>query len=215
MSATFAIAYYSTYEHVYKLAQAVKRGADRVPNVDAQLYQIPETLPQDVLDKMHAPPKPANVPQFTPDVLTKVDGTLFGIPTRFGMMPAQLKAFFDSTGGQWAQGALRGKLAGTFFSTNTQHGGQESTAYVTLPFFAHHGMTYVPFGSGHPAVTSTREVIGGGFWGAGTVAGGDDVRPSPLELEIAEAQGEQFARAIWAHKRGEQELALLEKARAQ
>jgi NAD(P)H dehydrogenase (quinone) len=209
MSAQVTIAYYSTYQHVYKLAQAVKRGAERVENVKVDLYQIPETLSEEILAKMHAPSKPSHVPEFTIDAFTKADGILFGIPTRFGFMPAQLKTFFDSTGSVWTKGGLRGKLAGIFFSTNTQHGGQESTAFTTIPFFAHHGMTYVPFGNGHPSTTSTDEVIGGGPWGAGTVAAGEGERPSPLELEIAEAQGEQFARQVLVRKLGEAEFALL------
>lgn len=94
---------------------------------------------------MHAPAKP-DVPVITVDDLKEADGFLFGIPTRFGTMPAQIKSFLDATGGLWANGTLAGKFAGTFFSTASQHGGQETTAFTTVTYFAHHGMIYVPLG---------------------------------------------------------------------
>jgi NAD(P)H dehydrogenase (quinone) len=97
------------------------------------------------LTTLHAPAKP-DVPVITVDDLKEADGFLFGIPTRFGTMPAQIKSFLDATGGLWANGTLAGKFAGTFFSTASQHGGQETTAFTTVTYFAHHGMIYVPLG---------------------------------------------------------------------
>jgi NAD(P)H dehydrogenase (quinone) len=88
--------------------------------------KVPETLHEEVLGKMGAPPKP-DVPTITPQELTEADGILFGFPTRFGMMAAQMKAFFDATGGLWSEQSLAGKPAGIFFSTGTQGGGQETT----------------------------------------------------------------------------------------
>jgi len=79
-----------------------------------------------VLGKMGAPPKP-DVPVITPQELAEADGILFGFPTRFGMMAAQMKAFFDATGSLWREQSLAGKPAGIFFSTGTQGGGQETT----------------------------------------------------------------------------------------
>ena len=88
--------------------------------------QVPETLPEEVLGKMGAPPK-TDAPFITPDELAKADGVLFGFPTRFGMMAAQFKAFMDATGGLWKTQELAGKPAGIFYSTGSQGGGQETT----------------------------------------------------------------------------------------
>ena len=127
----------------------------------------------------------------------QADAYLFGIPTRYGTMPTQWKTFWDATGALWAKGALVGKLAGTFFSTASQHGGQETTALTTVTHFAHHGMVYVPIGFTHKNLTDNSEVIGGSPYGAGTIAGGDGSRqPSEKELEIALYQGEFFAKFV-------------------
>lgn len=89
--------------------------------------QVAETLSEDVLGKMHAPPKSDN-PIITPNELPEADGFIFGFPTRFGMMASQFKAFFDATGGLWRTQGLAGKPAGLFYSTGSQGGGQETTA---------------------------------------------------------------------------------------
>lgn len=139
---------------------------------------------------MHAPPKASDVPIITPDELAKADGILFGIPTRFGMLPAQMKAFFDSCGKLWYSGALKNKFVGTFFSTGVLGAGQETTAYTMIPFFAHQGMIYVTFGGKHKGIGDISQVHGGSSWGSGTLSGPDGSRqPSNLELEMAEAQG--------------------------
>lgn len=99
---------------------------------------MPETLPEDVLEKMHAAPKSSH-PIIKVEDLPKADGFVFGMPTRFGLMPAQMKAFFDATGGHWQAGALAGKPASLFFSTASQGGGQETTAMTTVTTLTHHG----------------------------------------------------------------------------
>ena len=111
---------------------------------------------------MHAPPKP-DYPIITPDILATYDAFLFGIPTRFGNFPAQWKAFWDSTGGLWASGALAGKYAGVFVSTAGPGGGQETTVYNSLSTLTHHGIIYVPLGYKHafPQLTNLEEVHGG------------------------------------------------------
>ncbi|KAI7824453.1 NAD(P)H:quinone oxidoreductase, type IV, partial [Kickxella alabastrina] len=199
MSATkpkIFVIYYSTYGHVHTLAQAVTKGLLKSDAVDVELYQIAETLTDDVLDKMHAAPK-SNLPIITPEKLAEADGFLLGFPTRFGVAPAQVKAFFDSTGKLWSSGALVGKPAGIFFSTGSQHGGQESTAYSFLPHFVHHGIIYVPLGYASPLMFDNSSVIGGSAWGAGTIAGPDgSLQPKAQELEIAETQGANFARVV-------------------
>jgi NAD(P)H dehydrogenase (quinone) len=120
--------YYSTYGHVATLAEEIQRGAASVTGVEVTLWQVPETLSGEALAKMGAPPKRAGVPAISPAELVEADGVLFGFPTRFGMLPAQLKAFLDSTSDLWCEQRLAGKPAGIFCSTGCQGGGQETTA---------------------------------------------------------------------------------------
>lgn len=193
-----AIIYYSTYGHVAALARAVKRGIDAVDGVEGVLYQVPETLSPEILAKMHAPPKADDVPIATNDVLVEADGFVFGFPTRFGMMAAQMKAFFDATGGLWQKGALAGKAAGLFTSTASQGSGQETTILTAITQLAHHGMIYVPagYGAGEAMFTLT-EAKGGSPWGAGTFAGPTGARqPSDIELLQAEFQGKNVAGVV-------------------
>ncbi|KAF1331316.1 Nad quinone oxidoreductase, partial [Globisporangium splendens] len=188
-----AIVYYSTYGHIAKMAETIKEGVESVEGVTAEIYQVPETLPEEVLTLIHAPPKKDH-PIVTPDVLKEADGILFGFPTRFGSFPSQVKSFLDSTGGLWQTGALVGKPAGIFFSTGTQGGGQETTAFTTLTYLAHQGLTFVPLGCRSPLLFNFEEIHGGSPWGAGTYAGPDGSRqPSKLELDVAKVQGESFA----------------------
>jgi NAD(P)H dehydrogenase (quinone) len=116
------------------VAKSVLKGVE-AGGAEARLIQVPETLSQDVLAKMHAPAKDQSVPTISfggpggentvtlEDALVNCDGILFGFPTRFGGMPAQVKAVWDATGGLWMKGALVGKPIGVFFSTGTQAGG--------------------------------------------------------------------------------------------
>lgn len=145
---------------------------------------------------MHAAPKPTDIPVLTdPKELEKYDAYLFGVPTRYGNMPAQWKTFWDRTGHQWQSGGFFGKYAGLFVSTGTPGGGQESTNIAMMSTLAHHGIIYVPLGyaSTFAQLTNLDEVRGGSPWGAGTFAGPTGARqPTKLELELAEAQGKQF-----------------------
>mmetsp|Transcript_5980 Transcript_5980/g.10627 ORF Transcript_5980/g.10627 Transcript_5980/m.10627 type:complete len:252 (-) Transcript_5980:318-1073(-) len=195
-----AIIYYTTYGHVKAMADKVKEGVDSVDGCEGVLYQVPETLPEEVLKKMGAPPKPSD-PVITHDKLDELvnaDGVLFGIPTRFGMMSAQMKAFFDSTGGLWFAGKLVGKPAGIFFSTGSQGGGQETTALTAVTQLAHHGMIYVSTGFAFsPEMFNYKEVHGGSAYGAGTIAGSDGSRqPSEYELKYAFYQGSYMATTV-------------------
>lgn len=133
--------------------------------------RVPETLPEEVLQKMHAPPKDPNIQTLEdPSVLESYDAFLIGIPTRYGNFPAQFKAFWDRTGGQWQRGAFWGKYVGAFVSTGTPGGGQESTIIAAMSTFAHHGMIYVPLGykTVFPILADLSEARGGSPWGAGT-----------------------------------------------
>ncbi|KAK8946865.1 hypothetical protein KSP39_PZI007010 [Platanthera zijinensis] len=185
--------YYSMYGHVEKLAEEIKKGANSVEEVEAKLWQVPETLAEEVLEQMCAPPK-SDVPIITPNKLAEADGLLFGFPTRFGMMAAQFKAFLDSTGGLWRTQLLAGKPAGIFYSTGSQGGGQETTPLTAITQLAHHGMVFVPvgytFGAG---MFDMEELRGGSPYGAGTYAGDGYRIPTELELELAFHQGQYFA----------------------
>ncbi|CAM9012579.1 hypothetical protein WICANDRAFT_26357 [Wickerhamomyces anomalus NRRL Y-366-8] len=197
MAPKVAIIIYTLYGHVAKLAEAEKAGVEKAGG-QADIYQVPETLSDDVLKLLHAGAKP-NYPIATPETLEQYDAFLFGIPTRYGNFPAQWKAFWDSTGGLWAKGALYGKVAGVFVSTGTPGGGQEVTIVNSLSTLAHHGIIYVPLGykNAFPLLTNLEEVHGGSPWGAGSFAGGDGSRTaSKLELEVAEIQGSSFYETI-------------------
>lgn len=164
------------------------------------MVRIPETLSEEVLAKMHAPPKSADIPVLDdPAVLTQYDGFLLGIPTRYGNFPGQWKAFWDKTGGLWASGGLYGKFAGLFVSTASMGGGQESTAIAAMSTLTHHGIIYVPLGyaKSFAQLTDLSEVHGGSPWGAGTFAAADGSRQvSDKEKEIANIQGENFYKTV-------------------
>lgn len=196
MTKKILVLFYSMYGHIKKQADMVKAGIEAA-GCEAIVMQVPETLSEDVLAKMHAPPKSQDYKVFERadmDLLTEVDGIMFGIPTRFGIMPAQMKAFFDGLGGLWAKGALNGKMASCFFSTATLGGGQETTALTTIPVLTHLGMIYVPMGYTHPSMFSNSEVRGSSAYGAGMLADGDGSRQaSDTELALAKHHGEYFA----------------------
>ncbi|KAI5459534.1 minor allergen Alt a 7 [Mariannaea sp. PMI_226] len=190
------------YTHVRTLALAEKKGVEKAGGT-ADLFQIAETLPSEVLGKMGAPPKPTDAQVLSdPAVLEEYDAILFGIPTRYGNFPAQWKTFIDRTGKQWQSGGFWGKMAGLFISTGTLGGGQESTAIAAMSTLAHHGMIYVPLGyaKAFSLMADLSEVHGGSPWGAGTFAAADGSRqPSPRELELATIQGEEFYKTALKH----------------
>lgn len=197
MAPKVAIIIYTAYGHITTLAEAEKKGIESAGG-SADIYQIPETLSEDILKMIHAAPKP-DYPIASAETLTQYDAFLFGIPTRFGNFPAQWKAFWDSTGGLWASGALFQKLAGVFVATSTPGGGQEVTILNSLSTLAHHGIIYIPLGYGptFPLLTTFDEIHGGSPWGAGTFAGADGSKtPNKTELAIAESQGKTFYEAV-------------------
>ncbi|KAI0635020.1 flavoprotein-like protein [Trametes polyzona] len=192
-----AIVIYTLYGHIAQLAESVKAGITAAGG-SATIYQIAETLPQDILEKLHAPAKPA-YPVLAPTDLPQFDAFVFGIPTRYGNFPAQWKSFWDATGGLWAQGALAGKYVSVFVSTASPGGGQETTVSNALSTFVHHGLIFVPLGysKAFGQLTNVSEVHGGSPWGAGTFAAGDGSRqPTALEKEVAEIQGKHFWEVI-------------------
>lgn len=188
------IVFYSMYGHVEALAKKIKEGVDSVEGVEGHLFRVAETLSSDVLEKMKAPPKDEGIPIISAHELPAADGMIFGFPTRYGAMAAQMKAFFDSTGSLWRQQELSGKPAGLFVSTGTQGGGQETTAWTAITQLAHHGMLFVPvgytFGAG---MFKLDEIRGGSPYGAGTYAGDGTRLPTETELSLAEHQGKYIA----------------------
>ncbi|KAI5083354.1 hypothetical protein GOP47_0003097 [Adiantum capillus-veneris] len=191
------IVYYSMYGHVEALAKKIKEGVDSVDGVEGYLCRVAETLTPDVLEKMRAPPKDENIPTISAHELPAADGVIFGFPTRYGAMAAQMKAFFDSTGSLWRRQELAGKPAGLFVSTGTQGGGQETTAWTAITQLAHHGMLFVPIGYTFGAgMFKLDEIRGGSPYGAGTFAGDGTRLPTDTELALAEHQGKYTAGVV-------------------
>jgi NAD(P)H dehydrogenase (quinone) len=199
--AKIAVIIYSTWGHVAKLAEEVIKGLKEA-NVEYKVFQIRETLPAEVLEKMYANKAPiSDLPIIEAEDLKEFEGFLFGYPSRFGRAPAQISAFFDSTGGVWASGALIGKFATIFTSAGGQHGGQESVALTSLPFFAHHGIINVPFGFQHQDSQSNLErIVGTSAYGAATISGAKgELMPNELDLDAAKQHGKYFGSILSKH----------------
>ena len=199
------VIFYSLYGHVYRMAEAVAEGAREVKGAAVSLYQVPETFSGEILAKMgaaEAKKRFAHVPTADPQQLAEAGCVIFGAPTRFGMMPAQMRTFLDGTGGLWAKGALVGKVGSVFTSSATQHGGQESTILSFHTTLLHHGMVIVGCPYSEPRLSDVGEMSGGSPYGASTIAGPDGSRlPSENELAIARFQG-RFAATIAAKLAG-------------
>jgi NAD(P)H dehydrogenase (quinone) len=191
------IIFYSLYSHIYHLAEAVAQGVREVEEIEVDLFQVPEILSEEVLEKMGAMEtkrKFAHIPIATIENLVEADAIIFGTPTRFGNMSAQMKAFLDKTGGLWLKGALIGKVGSVFTSSGTQHGGQESTILTFHIPLLHHGMIIVGVPYSEKALLTIDELCGGSPYGASTIAGPDNKRfPSENELTIARFQGRHVA----------------------
>jgi len=203
MSAKIAVVYYSLYGHTHKLAEEVAVGIkEGAPNATVEIYQVAETLSDDVVAKMHGAPK-ASHPVIAVNKLADFDGIAWGIPTRYGRAANQVSALFDQTGGLWAKGALIGKFATVFTGSGTQHGGQETTALTTIPFFVHQGINYVPIGYACPVIADNSEIVGGSPWGAASISSSDGSRPvSAKELEVAKFQGKHFGTTVATFVKG-------------
>lgn len=192
------IAYYSMYGHVYQMAQAAAEGAATVEGVDTVIRRVPETLPEEVLKKMgalEAQKEQNSVPVCEVDDLSEADAIIFGTPTRFGNMCGQMRQFLDATGKLWQSGALVGKVGSVITSSNTQHGGQESTLLSFHITLLHQGMVIVGLPYSFEGQMRMDEITGCSPYGASTIAGGDGSRmPSENELSAARFQGEHVAK---------------------
>jgi len=195
--AKIQIVFYSMYGHVYRLAEAVAEGARQVPKTDVALLQVPELMSEEALEKSGATAAReafADIPVAKPDDLAEADAIIFGTPTRFGNMCAQMRNFLDQTGQLWFKGALVGKVGSVFASTGTQHGGQETTITSFHSTLLHHGMIVVGVPYAEQRLLNMKEITGGTPYGATTMAGADGSRqPTKNELAIARFQGKHVA----------------------
>ncbi len=186
------VLYYSSYGHIETMAQAVAEGAREVSGVEVTVKRVPEIMPEDVARKNGVKYDQA-APLADPKELGEYDAIIFGTPTRFGNMAAQMRNFLDQTGGLWVKGALVGKVASVFTSTGTG-GGNESTILTFIPTLLHHGMVVVGLPYSCPELTDLSELKGGSPYGAGTIAGADGSRtPTTKELAMARFQGKHVA----------------------
>jgi NAD(P)H dehydrogenase (quinone) len=188
------VLYHSSYGHIETLSKAVAEGAASVDGVEVSVKRVPELMNADLMKQFGMKPD-QEAPIATIDELAGYDAIIFGTPTRFGMMTAQMRNFLDQTGGLWAKGALIGKVGSVFVSTASQHGGQETTITSFHTTLLHHGMVIVGVPYAEPGLTILSEVSGGTPYGASTIAGGDGSRqPSENELKIARYQGAHVAK---------------------
>jgi len=197
MSVNVQVIFYSMFGHVWRMAEAVVEGVRATTGAEAGLYQVHELVPDEILAKSGAKAARAafaHIPFATVEQLAQADAIIFGTPTRFGNMTAQMRNFLDQTGGLWAHGTLIGKVASVFTSTGTQHGGQETTLTSFHTTLFHHGMIVVGVPYSEPGLSNMDEISGGTPYGASTLTKVDGSRlPSANELAIARFQGRHVA----------------------
>ncbi|GJD78712.1 NAD(P)H:quinone oxidoreductase [Methylobacterium gregans] len=186
------VLYYSSWGHVEQMAQAAAEGAREV-GAEVTVKRVPELVPDEVARQFHYKLDQA-APIASPDELDQYDAIIFGTPTRYGNMAAQMKQFLDQTGGLWAKGALVGKVGSVFTSTASQHGGQETTLTSFHTVLFHHGMVVVGLPYSFQGQNGVEAVKGGSPYGATTIAANDGSRqPSAVELDGARFQGRHVA----------------------
>jgi NAD(P)H dehydrogenase (quinone) len=194
------VLFYSTYGHIFQMAEAVKKGAESIDGLEVVLKRVPETLNDEILSQMGALDAQkafAHIPVADPRELADYDAILFGVPTRYGMMVAQMKAFLDATGSLWAKGALVGKIGGVFTSTGTQHGGQEATILSFHTVLLHHGMLIAGLPYSYAGQSTMEEISGNSPYGASCIAGPDGSKmPNQFELDGAFYQGQHVAKIL-------------------
>ncbi|ANB75965.1 NAD(P)H-quinone oxidoreductase [Paraburkholderia phytofirmans OLGA172] len=197
MTTRIQVVFYSMYGHIYRMAEAVAEGAREVADTDVSVYQVAELVPDEVLEKSGAKaPRAtfAHVPVATVEQLVNADAIIFGTPTRFGNMCAQMRNFLDQTGGLWMSGGLIGKVGSVFSSTASQHGGQETTITSFHTTLLHQGMVIVGVPYSEARLLNMDEISGGTPYGATTLTKADGSRlPSENELAIARFQGRHVA----------------------
>lgn len=187
------VLYYSSYGHIEQMAYAVAQGAKEVAGVEVDVKRVPELVPEEVARQSHFKLDQA-APIAKVDDLPQYDAIIFGVPTRFGNMAAQMRNFLDQTGGLWMKGSLIGKVGSVFASSATQHGGNETTIITTIPTLLHLGFVVVGLPYSCQAQMGLDEIKGGSPYGATTIAGGQGERqPSEQEKGMAQFQGKHVA----------------------
>lgn len=195
--ARMLVLYYSSWGHVEQMAWAQAEGAGKVPGISVDVKRVAELVPESVARQFHYK-LDQRAPLADPLELRNYEGFLFGAPTRFGNMCAQMRNFLDQTGPLFAENALVGKVGSVFTCTQSQHGGQETTITSFHSTLLHHGMVIVGMPYTAPGITTMKEVTGGTPYGASSITGkGDEARmPSELELNMCRFQGEHVARIV-------------------
>lgn len=187
------VLYYSSYGHVEAMAEAVAEGARSVNGTQVDIRRVPELVPDEIAKKANMK-LDQKAPVAAPNDLADYDAVVFGTPTRYGNMCAQMRNFLDQTGGLWLKGALNGKVGSVFASTATQHGGQETTLTSFHTTLLHLGFVIVGLPYSAAGQMTMDEISGGSPYGATTIAGGDGSRmPSANELDLARFQGRHVA----------------------
>lgn len=194
------IPYYSAYGHIFEMAKAVAEGAKQVEGTEVKLVKVSEfEVVKNVMSGqdayVQAQGNQSDVLEATHDDLRWADAIIWGIPTRYGSMPAQMKQFLDSAGGLWANGELEGKATAIFTSTGSVHGGQETTIITSLVPLLHFGLIFVGLPYGENPEQLTTDGIGGSPYGASTIAGPDgSASPDERDLKMAGRLGARVAR---------------------
>ncbi|MBV9575272.1 MAG: NAD(P)H:quinone oxidoreductase [Gammaproteobacteria bacterium] len=196
MTIRVQIVFYSMYGHIYRMAEAVAKGAREVSDVNVELYRVQELVPEELLEKSGAKEAQkiySHVPLINPEKLAEADAYIFGTPTRFGNMCAQMRNFLDQLGGLWVKNSFVGKVGGVFTSTGTQHGGQETTITSFHTTLLHLGMVIAGVPYSEKRQMTMEEISGGSPYGASNIAGDGKRMPSENELAIATFQGKHTA----------------------
>jgi NAD(P)H dehydrogenase (quinone) len=190
--ARLLVLYYSSYGHMEQMAYAAAEGV-REAGADVVVKRVPELVPEEIAKAAYMK-LDQKAPIATVQELPEYDGFILGIPTRFGRMSSQMANFWDQAGGVWASHALVGKVGSVMTSSASQHGGQETTAFSGITNLLHFGMVIVGLPYTYEPLTTLDEIIGGGPYGATTIAGGRGERqPSAIELGGARFQGRHVA----------------------
>ncbi len=191
------VLFYSAYGHLYRLAESVAEGARAVDGVEVDIKRVPETLTAELTAKLgitEAQKAFSHIPVAEVEQLADYDAVVFGAPTRFGNVSAQMRAFMDGAGPLWLSGALVGKVGSIFTGSATQHGGQESTILSFLPTLLHLGYVYVGLPYAFAGQNIVNEITGCSPYGASTISGPKGERmPSENELSGARFQGNHVA----------------------
>lgn len=206
MKTKVQIIFYSMFGHIYHMTEAVAQGVRDVEDVEVEIYRVPELVPDEILEKSGAKAAQkqfAHISIAKPEHLANADAIIFGTPTRYGNMCAQMRNFLDQTGGLWVRNALVGKVGSVFASTGTQHGGQETTITSFHTTLFHLGFVVVGVPYAEARLTDMTAITGGTPYGATTLAGAaGDRQPSDNELAIARYQGKHVAEIAKALKIG-------------